>query len=258
MLKRLSFTVSVSLALAGSLLAQKDAAATQALERAAQAAGFLPGELRSLSATGTFTALNSLQQIPLALTVKVLAPDRVRWELSGPDGTTTTAVTGTSGWTRSGGATRGLSVSESVARGIALFPLLGLDDWISSPGTGLAPPVADDSGGAGPALSRVTVTRRAVGQIGDDTGEALETIARLDLLVERGSGRAAAVELIDRSGRDWRLGRLVRITFGDVVAIRGFMLPRTLVGFGDGAPAWQIHFDSIQVNPPLAEGDFQP
>ncbi len=261
LLKKLMLTVSLGalvIVLGAPAWAQKDAAAAQALRKAAQAAGFALGDLTSLAATGTYLELGSLQQIPQTLSVKVLGPDRVRWELSGPDGAVVTAVDGDSGWTRSGNTVRGLSVAEAAARGIAFFPLLALDEWIASPRSRLESPRPEVAKEGGLALTRVPIT--SVSPVAGDGPalEARETISRFDLLTESGSGRVAAVELTDRSSGDWRLGVPLRIVFGDPARVGGVVLPRTLTGLRDGKPVWRIHFDSILVNPPLSEDDFLP
>jgi len=257
LLKKLALSIAVVAVFVASAQAQKDAAATRALERAAEAAGFMPGELSSLSASGTFTPVGSLQAVPQALSIEVLAPDMVRWELAGPDGPVVTVVAGQSGWTRSGGKTRGLSAAEAAVRGVALFPLPALGDWVSSPRARLAPPVPDPVGG-GPALTRVPVSRVPAAEGDAAALEALETISRLELLAETGTGRAAGVELLDRSARDWRVGTPLRVLFSDPVRVDGILLPSTLTGTRDGEALWRIHFDSIQVNPDLSPEDFLP
>lgn len=257
LLRKLALSIAVVTVCVATALAQKDAAAARALERAAEAAGFAPGALSSLSAAGTYTPLGSLQRVPQSLSIQILAPDRVRWELAGPDGPVVTVAAGLSGWTRDGGKTRGLSAAEAAARGIGLFPLAALGDWVSSPRSRLGPPTPDPAGG-GPALTRIPVSRVPDAAADAAALEALETISRLDLLVGTGTGRAAGVELLDRSSGDWRVGTALRILFSDPVRVDGILLPSTLTAVRQGDPVWRIHFDSIQVNPALAPEDFLP
>ncbi len=257
LLKRMGLAMAV-VAFCGMLaLAQKDSAAARALERATAAAGFSPGDLSGFVAAGTFTALRAPQQVPRALTVKVLGPDRVRWELAGADGPVVTVVAGHSGWTRSGGRTRGLSAAEAATRGSALFPLPALGEWISSPRSRLGAPAPDPMGG-GPALTRIPVSLVPQVEVGGEALEALETISRLELLTETGSGLVAGVEVLDRSARDWRVGTPLRVLFSDPVRVDGILLPSILTGFRGGEALWRIHFDSIQVNPDLSPEDFLP
>lgn len=234
---------------------QRDPQAIAILQRALAALGGATQPLpASLSASGSYIGFGAGTPVPYSLRMEALGPDKVRWDVGSPSGTVTTIIRGTAGWRLDIDGTEVLSVADLIGKGPENIPLWALANWASSSKVSVAfvgPENLDEK-----SVYHLSLSEIHSGTVSAQVQNIFSNLKRCDLFVDQQTNLPARLRYYEHPG-DWQRSIPVDLVFSDFRNIGGLLFPFSLTRYVAGQLDSQIQFQSIQLNVPLSDAEFQ-
>jgi hypothetical protein len=249
--------VSIVVAFPPALNAQgaKDPSAMALLTQASAALSGQAVSVKTARASGTYVRnIGGGKTAAYDVTMVAVAPDRVRWDIAGASGKTTTVILGNSGWTLTGGKRKPLAIDELAGKGLERFPLLLISAWISDAKLNVADMGTAVANGIG--YRQIEATRAMSRAAFGNRAPILERSTQMDLFLDAQTGMPVWLRYYQNPVK---LGNMLAVNylFSELKDIAGAVVPMTVTVRFDKQVLGVLRFDDVKVNVAVTPEDFK-
>ncbi|HSR52114.1 MAG TPA: hypothetical protein VLV83_14885 [Acidobacteriota bacterium] len=236
--------------------AQKNPQSLDLLRESERALGLDRVEVRTLSASGALTRLDSSKAAaPVNVEFKVIDLERVRWEFDTPQGPSVTIVNRNGGWNLTQDKRTALPVGRISGLGLERFPPLLLLRIIRSADVRVMAPETHQNPGA--VRHTIRLHRLAPPGAAPEVRDGFRRMTSAELVIDAETSLPLLLRYREQPS-DWRIDVQAQIEFKHYKAVDGLLFPTTVIRTRGGVLFDRLDFGQIRPNAPVSESDFAP